>query len=195
MQHWLMKTEPDSFGIDDLVRVTVEPWTGVRSYQARNLMRDQMQFGDAVLFYHSSADPSGVAGLARIARIGVVDETQFEPSSKYYDPDSPREAPRWICVEVELVEKLPRLVPLDELRAARELEGMMLLQRGSRLSVQPVTAAHYDVIVAMARRPAPAPVAKPKPKPAAKPKPKAKAKAKAKRNAKPAAKAKGQKRK
>jgi len=157
-----MKTEPDGFGIDDLVRVKVEPWTGVRNYMARNLMRDQMQVGDPVLFYHSSADPSGVAGLARIKTTGVVDATQFEPSSKYYDPDSKRDAPRWICVDVELVEKLPRLVALSELRATPALDGMMLLQRGARLSVQPVSAAHYDVIVAIARRPA-APIAEAKP--------------------------------
>lgn len=182
MNHWLMKTEPDGFGIDDLERVKVEPWTGVRNYMARNLMRDQMKVGDAVLFYHSSADPSGVAGLATIKATGVVDATQFEPSSKYYDPDSKRDEPRWICVDVEFVEKLARLVPLSELRAEPKLEGMLLLQKGSRLSVQPVSAAHYKVILAMTKRPAPveapkaakkkpaAPAAK-KPAPVAKKKP------------------------
>jgi predicted RNA-binding protein with PUA-like domain len=187
MKHWLMKTEPDGFGIDDLERVKVEPWTGVRNYMARNLMRDQMQVGDRVLFYHSSADPSGVAGLATIVRTGVVDATQFEPTSKYYDPDSPSGEPRWICVDVEFVEKLPRLVALGELRAEPALDGMMLLQKGSRLSVQPVSEAHYDVIVAIARQPAPeeSPKRKAKPAPKAKAKPAPKAKASSKKKAAP----------
>lgn len=145
-----MKSEPDAFGIDDLVRVKVEPWTGVRNYQARNFMRDQMKVGDRVLFYHSNATPPGVAGLARVARTGVVDDTQFEPSSPYYDPGSDRAAPRWICVDVELERKLPRLVALDELRANPALDGMLVLARGMRLSVQPVTAAHFAAVVAMA---------------------------------------------
>ena len=146
-----MKTEPDTFSIDDLARVKVEPWTGVRNYQARNFMRDEMKVGDLVLFYHSSCTPPGVAGLARVARTGVVDATQFEPASPYHDPGSSRDDPRWICVEVELVEKLPRLIPLDELRANPKLEGMKLFQRGMRLSVQPVSPAHYKAVVAMAR--------------------------------------------
>lgn len=152
--YWLMKSEPDAFGIDDLARVRVEPWTGVRNYQARNHMRDGMQVGDLVLFYHSNATPPGVAGLARIVRTGVVDATQFDPASTYYDPGSKRDDPRWICVDVEYVETLPRLVALDELKASAALDGMLVVQRGSRLSVQPVSAAHYQTIVAMARRPA-----------------------------------------
>ena len=155
MQHWLMKTEPDTFGIDDLARVKVEPWTGVRNYQARNFMRDQMKVGDRVLFYHSNATPPGVAGLAVVKRTGVVDATQFEPSSPYYDPGSKRDSPRWICVDVEFVEKLPRLIALDELRANPALDGMVLLQKGSRLSVQPVSPAHYKAVLAMAKKAAP----------------------------------------
>ena len=143
VRHWLMKTEPDAFSIDDLARVKVEPWTGVRNYMARNLMRDQMQVGDEVLFYHSSCEPPGVAGLARVARTGVVDTTQFDATSKYHDPDSKADGPRWICVDVEFVRKLPRLIALAELRAHPGLEGMVLLQRGSRLSVQPVTAEQH----------------------------------------------------
>jgi len=147
-RHWLMKTEPDTFSIDDLARVDVEPWTGVRNYQARNLMRDQMQVGDEVLFYHSSCEPPGVAGLAVVARTG--DETQFDPSSKYYDPGSTRDDPRWICVDVRFVAKFPELVPLAALRATSALKDMPLLRRGMRLSVQPVTAAQYAQVIKMA---------------------------------------------
>ena len=175
MRYWLMKTEPDTFSIDDLERVRVEPWTGVRNYTARNSMRDGMQVGDGVLFYHSSCEPPGVAGLARVSRTGVVDATQFEPSSPYYDPGSTRESPRWICVEVAFERRLPRLLPLAELRAEAGLDGMLLFQRGMRLSVQPVSEAHFGAIVAMAERPAPVnagaeakPAAK-KPAPAKKP--------------------------
>jgi len=147
-----MKTEPDTFGIDDLARVKLEPWSGVRNFQARNLMRDEMRVGDEVLFYHSSVAPPGVAGLARVCRTGVVDQTQFDAASPYHDPKSRREAPTWICVDVEFVEKLPRLVPLEELRGMAALADMPLLRRGMRLSVQPATADQYKRIVAAARR-------------------------------------------
>jgi predicted RNA-binding protein with PUA-like domain len=161
VSHWLMKTEPEAFSIDDLERVKVEPWTGVRNYMARNLMRDRMQVGDEVLFYHSSCEPPGVAGYARVVRTGVVDATQFDPESKYYDPDSKADAPRWICVDVEYVRRAPRFVPLAELRAHPGLASMMLLQRGARLSVQPVSPAHHAIIVALADRAGPAPGAAP----------------------------------
>ncbi|HVV88783.1 MAG TPA: EVE domain-containing protein [Kofleriaceae bacterium] len=157
VSHWLMKTEPETFGIDDLARVKVEPWTGVRNYMARNLMRDRMAVGDEVLFYHSSCEPPGVAGLARVVRTGVVDATQFDPKSPYFDADSKADEPRWICVDVEFVRKLPRLVALGELRAHPGLGGMMLLQRGARLSVQPVGPEHYAIIVGLADAPAPVP--------------------------------------
>ncbi|MBK9036049.1 MAG: EVE domain-containing protein [Myxococcales bacterium] len=175
-----MKTEPDTFGIDDLERVKTEPWTGVRNYQARNFMRDQMKVGDAVLFYHSSCAPPGVAGLARVARTGVVDVTQFDPASPYYDPGSKAAEPRWICVDVAFERKLARLLPLDELRANPVLEGMPLFQRGMRLSVQPVSPAHYRAVVAMIDAPARgagAPPAKAKAPPAKAKAPPAKAKA------------------
>ena len=146
-----MKTEPETFSIDDLARVGTEPWTGVRNYMARNHMR-AMQVGDGVLFYHSSCEPPGVAGLAKVVKTGVVDDTQFDPDSKYYDPKSKRDAPRWDCVEVELVEKLPRYVSLvADLRADKKLAKMLLLRRGMRLSVQPVSAAEYKRIVAKGR--------------------------------------------
>jgi predicted RNA-binding protein with PUA-like domain len=148
-----MKTEPDTFGIADLARVRIEPWTGVRSRIARNHMR-AMEVGDEVLFYHSSCSPPGVAGLARVARTGVVDETQFDPASPYHDPKSIRDAPTWDCVEVEYVATLSRLVSLPELRAERALRDMLLFKWG-RLSVQPVTDAQFAKVVAMAERAAP----------------------------------------
>ncbi len=167
--YWLMKTEPDTFGIHDLERVRVEPWTGVRNFTARNFMRDGMQVGDPVLFYHSSVVPPGVAGLARVSRTGVVDETQFDPASPYHDPTARRDDPRWICVEVEYVETLPRLVTLDELRANPALADMLVLKRGMRLSVQPVTARDYKTIVAMAGKPARTAGKAPRPRPAPRP--------------------------
>ena len=151
MSQWLMKSEPGDFSIDDLARVKRAAWTGIRNYQARNHMR-AMKVGDRVLFYHSSAEPPGVAGVARVSQTGVVDETQFDRNSKYFDASSSRDAPRWDCVEVEFAEKLPRLVPLDELRSDAALDGMLLLARGSRLSVQPVSAAHFNHIVKLAKR-------------------------------------------
>ena len=150
-KYWLMKTEPDGFGIADLARVRIEPWTGVRNYMARNYMR-QMAVGDGVLFYHSSVDPPGVAGLARVETTGVVDGTQFDPESKYYEAKSKREAPLWDCVNVAYVETLPTYVELAALRAEPVLASMMCLRKGMRLSVQPVTAAEYAKIVAMGRK-------------------------------------------
>lgn len=188
-----MKTEPETFSIDDLVRLGREPWTGVRSHFAKMHMR-AMTVGDPVLFYHSSTEPPGVAGLARVSQVAVVDETQFDPASQYFDPKSKREAPTWDCVEVELVEKLPRYVSLPEIRSKPELADMLLLRRGMRLSVQPVEQAEYERIVAMSREPEPVlpekppaprkPAAKKKPAPTKKaaPKPKSKPKAKAKKH-------------
>lgn len=151
-QYWLMKTEPETFSIDDLERVKVEPWTGVRSNFARFHMRN-MHVGDEVLFYHSSCEPPGVAGLARVVRTRVIDETQFDPSSKYFDPKATRDKPIWDCVEVEYVQRLPRFVSLHEIRAESSLADMPLLRRGMRLSVQPVTEPQYERIVAMADEP------------------------------------------
>jgi predicted RNA-binding protein with PUA-like domain len=173
VQFWLMKSEPDQFGIADLERVRVEPWTGVRSYFARAHMR-AMSVGDAVLFHHSNAKPPGVAGLARVVRTGVVDETQFDPDSKYFDPKATRDAPIWDCVAVEYVETFPHFVTMDRIRAEPALADMLLLRRGMRLSVQPVTEAEYQAIAALGQRapaemPAPAKPARPaKPSKAAK---------------------------
>jgi predicted RNA-binding protein with PUA-like domain len=148
MNHWLMKTEPEQFGIADLERVKVEPWSGVRNYMARANMR-AMHVGDAVLFYHSSTLPPGVAGLATVVRTNVVDETQFDPNSPYFDPKATRDKPRWDCVDVRYVETLPTYVELGAMRDEPALAKMMLLKRGMRLSVQPVTPAEYKRIVAM----------------------------------------------
>lgn len=145
MANWLMKTEPDVFGIDDLARKRVEHWDGVRNFQARNHMRS-MQVGDRVLFYHSSADPPGAAGLARVCRAAYPDFTSWDPKSKYYDAKSTPEKPRWFMVDVEFVEKFARFVPLEELRQTKGLEDMLLLRRGMRLSVQPVTARQFDIV-------------------------------------------------
>lgn len=145
MRYWLMKTEPETFSIADLERVQVEPWTGVRSHFARAQMR-KMAVGDSVLFYHSSTVPPGVAGLARVERTGVVDETQFDPDSPYYDAKATRDKPIWDCVDVRFVARLPHYVSLAQIRGEPSLADMTLLKIG-RLSVQPVTAREYTRVV------------------------------------------------
>ena len=145
-KYWLMKSEPDVFGYDDLVRVKREGWDGVRNYQARNFMRE-MATGDQVIFYHSNATPPGVAGVARIAKTAEPDPTQFDPASKYFDPKSKPDDPTWDWVTVAPKKKL-RFIPLDELRTMPELTECRLLARGNRLSVMPLTEAEFDAIVA-----------------------------------------------
>ena len=149
-KYWLMKSEPEDFSIDDLARVGVEPWTGVRNYQARNFMR-QMQPGDGVLFYHSSTEIPGIYGLAEVASAPYPDPTQFEKKSKYFDPKSSREEPRWDLVDVRFVRKLARGIPLEEIRThADDLgEDFALIRRGSRLSVLPVTAAQWKLLLGL----------------------------------------------
>jgi len=142
-QYWLMKTEPEMFSIDDLAQKGREAWDGVRNYRARNFMKSEMATGDLVLFYHSSTEPPGVAGIARVASESYPDPTQFKKTSKYYDGKSTRENPRWWLVDVEFVEKLPRYLPLSELREDPMLTGMWLLKRGMRLSIQPVDKPHF----------------------------------------------------
>lgn len=151
MAYWLMKSEPDVYGIDDLERDGTEVWDGVRNYRARNFMRDDMAVGDLAFFYHSNAKPPGVAGIMRIHRIGVADPTQFDPTSKYHDPTSDPDDPRWICVEVEYVETFPELVPLETLKSTPGLEDMAVVQRGQRLSIQPVTDAEWEIVLGLAR--------------------------------------------
>lgn len=146
---WLVKSEPESYSIDDLARDRRTAWTGVRNFQARNLMRDQMRVGDEVLFYHSSAEPTGVAGLARVASDAYPDPTQFDRDSEYYDEKATDDEPRWFLVDIEFVRKLPRVVILAEIRDAKSLADMPLVNR-SRLSVQPVDPGAFDTIVRMA---------------------------------------------
>jgi predicted RNA-binding protein with PUA-like domain len=151
VRYWLMKTEPDVFSIDDLARDGVTPWEGVRSYQARNLLRDQVHVGDAVLFYHSSTEPPGVAGLAEVVRESYPDRTQFDPASPYFDPKSTQDNPRWFVVDVRFVERFPAVVPLAVLHTTPGLEDMVVLKRGMRLSVQPVTEDEWRIVVALGR--------------------------------------------
>lgn len=146
MQYWLMKTEPESFSIDDLKRLKKDAWSGVRNYQARNFMKE-MKVGDAVLFYHSSTTPPGVAGLAKVVALAHPDETQFDKKSPYYDPKATKAKPIWYCVDVGYVQKFQKLIPLEKLRAVKALKNMVLLERGSRLSVQPVTKKEYAAII------------------------------------------------
>jgi predicted RNA-binding protein with PUA-like domain len=147
MRYWLMKSEPDEFSIDDLARAPRKrtAWFGVRNYQARNFMRDQMQVGDQVLFYHSSCPEPGIGGLAEVCANAYPDETQFDRKSKYYDPKSTRENPRWVNVEVKYLKKT-RLLGLGELRLHKQLAGMRLLARGNRLSITPVTPDEWKFI-------------------------------------------------
>ncbi|MEO6565982.1 MAG: EVE domain-containing protein [Casimicrobiaceae bacterium] len=150
MAHWLMKSEPDAFGIDDLKKRRIEPWSGVRNYQARNLMRDKMQPGDLAFLYHSSCELPGVYGVMEIATAAYPDPTQFDRNSPYFDPKATPQEPRWHLVDVRYRRHLKRPISLAELRQhEKALGGLMLLQRGSRLSVQPVSAAHWNYILGL----------------------------------------------
>jgi predicted RNA-binding protein with PUA-like domain len=149
MHYWLMKSEPDAFSIDDLARVKIEPWTGVRNYQARNFMRDGMRPGDGVLFYHSSCAEPGVVGLAEVASPAYPDPTQFQRKSDYFDPKSPPANPRWMLVDIAFERKLKRTITLTELKQQSRLDGFALLQRGNRLSVLPVSKAEWNCILAL----------------------------------------------
>jgi predicted RNA-binding protein with PUA-like domain len=147
--YWLMKSEPDAFSIDDLKRKKQEAWDGVRNYQARNYMRDGMRVGDKVFFYHSNCAEPGIVGIAQVATDAYPDPSQFDPKSKYFDAGSSRDNPRWMLVDVKFVKKLKRTITLKELQADPALDGMVLLRKGSRLSVQPVEAAQWEHILAL----------------------------------------------
>jgi predicted RNA-binding protein with PUA-like domain len=147
-----MKCEPAAYTIDDLARDERTSWEGVRNYQARNFMRDQMQVGDGVLFYASNADPSGVTGLAEIVRAGYPDHFAWTRGHKYFDDASNEAAPVWYMVDVGFVERFPDTLPLDVLKGTKGLESMMVTQKGSRLSVQPASKAEYDIVTRLGRR-------------------------------------------
>lgn len=151
MQYWLMKSEPDVFGIDHLRKMPkqTEHWDGVRNYQARNMLRDQMQVGDRVFFYHSNCDEPGIVGIAKIVRAGYPDHTAQNPDSKYYDPKSDTDNPRWYMVDVKFERKLKRTITLNELKADAELSDMALVRRGNRLSIMPVTAEQWEYILSL----------------------------------------------
>ena len=151
-RYWLLKCEPEAYAITDLERDGVTTWEGVRNYQARNFLRDDMKVGDGVLFYASNADPSGVTGLAEVAREGYPDPTAFEPKSRYYDPKSDPDAPIWYRVDVRFVEAFPQLIPLEALKATPGLERMMVVQKGSRLSVQPVAKPEFEIVRKLGRK-------------------------------------------
>ena len=150
-RYWLMKSEPEDFSIDDLERVGTEPWTGVRNYQARNFMRDGMQVGDGVLFYHSNCDVPGIYGIAEVASAAYPDPTQFERKSKYFDAKATREEPRWMLVDVGFVRRFQAPVTLTAIRDRADALGeeFALIRKGSRLSVLPVTAAQWKILLAM----------------------------------------------
>lgn len=148
MKYWLMKSEPDEVSIDDAIREGAAPWFGVRNYQARNFMRDQMEVGDGVLFYHSSCAEPGIAGIAEVASTAYPDQTQFDAKSKYYDAKATPENPRWMLVDVKGVRKT-RLLSLTEMRTYPQLASMVVLQKGSRLSITPVTAEEWKAVLAL----------------------------------------------
>lgn len=150
-RYWLMKSEPESFSIDDLQRVGTEPWNGVRNYQARNFMRDGMKVGDGVLFYHSNTKVPGIVGTATVASPAYPDETQFDRTSHYHDPGSSREQPRWQLVDIAFERKLGRTIALDEIKqhADRLGDEFALIRRGNRLSVFPVSAANYKYLLSL----------------------------------------------
>lgn len=147
--YWLMKSEPDVFSIDHLKQMKVEHWDGIRNYQARNFMRDQMKPGDLALFYHSNANPPGVAGVMEVVREAYPDFTSWDENSPYFDPKSSPENPRWMMVDVQFKAKFKRFVSLDELRGVSELKEMLVLKKGSRLSIQPVTKKEFEVVCAL----------------------------------------------
>ena len=150
-RYWMMKSEPDAFSIDDLERAGTEPWNGVRNYQARNFMRDGMRVGDGVMIYHSNTKVPGIAGLATVASAAYPDDTQFDAGSHYFDEKATREQPRWFLVDVAFDRKLKRLIPLEEIRQHTDAlgEGFALTARGSRLSVFPVTAAQWKLLLSL----------------------------------------------
>lgn len=149
MNYWLMKSEPDVYPIETLEREGTTHWEGIRNYQARNFMRDDMKVGDKVLFYHSNAKPPGIVGLAEVCKEAYPDFFAWDPNSKYFDPKASKENPIWQMVDVKFVRKFESIISLDDLKGFPELDGMLATKKGSRLSVQPVSKEHYDFIVSL----------------------------------------------
>lgn len=151
MQYWLMKSEPDAFGIDDLAGRPgqTEHWDGVRNYQARNMMRDDMKIGDPVFFYHSNCELPGIVGIAEVAKESYPDFTAFDPDDKHFDPKSHPDKPTWYMVDVKFVRKLRRTISLQELKQHAELADLALVRRGNRLSIMPVSPAHWEFILGL----------------------------------------------
>lgn len=154
MKYWLMKSEPDVFGIEHLKALPnkTDHWDGVRNYQARNMMRDEMKKGDKVFFYHSNCKPPAIVGIMEVVKEGYVDHTAFDPDQKYYDPKSNPDNPRWYMVDVKHVRDLKREIPLDELKQYTELADMKLVQKGNRLSIMPVTKEEWDFILSIEKQ-------------------------------------------
>lgn len=146
MNYWLMKSEPDVYSIDHLARDKTSLWEGVRNYQARNFMTQSMKIGDPVLFYHSNAKPSGIAGVAEVSKSAVPDPLQFDPNSEYYEPKASLEKPIWFCVQVRYIKKFKNLISLEQLKCEKKLKEMMVLKKGQRLSVQPVSVEQFNYI-------------------------------------------------
>ena len=151
MNYWLMKSEPDAFSIEDLKNrpKKTEHWDGVRNYQTRNFMRDEMKKGDMVLFYHSSCKDVGVAGIAKVVKESYPDHTQFDPNSKYFDAKASEDNPRWFMVDVKWVKSFKKVIPLKLLKECQELKDMHLVQKGTRLSIQPVTKKEFEYITSL----------------------------------------------
>jgi predicted RNA-binding protein with PUA-like domain len=146
--NWLFKTEPDAFGINDLAAVSQEGWDGVRNYQARNFMRDQMSVGERAFIYHSSCAVPGIAGLAKIVETGLVDPSQFDPESCYFDPKATPQNPRWWMVSLSFVEKFPRVLPLAKIKQMPDIHELGLVKKGSRLSIMPVSDEEFEILLA-----------------------------------------------
>ena len=149
MKHWLFKSEPGCYSIDDLARDKRTHWDGVRNYQARNMLRDDVKKGDVVFFYHSNCDEPGIAGIAEVVRGGYPDPSAFDPEDAHFDPASDPDAPRWFVVDVRFKRRLRRVITLAELKQDDRLHGFQLLQRGNRLSVMPVERAHFDIVLSL----------------------------------------------
>lgn len=151
MNYWLMKSEPDVFSFSDLKKLPSKtgPWDGVRNYQARNFMRDEMKIGDIILFYHSSCEVPGIAGLAKVASKSYPDQTQFDSKSEYFDPKATKDNPRWFLVDVTFYQDVRNFIPLEKLKTLPELSTMRLLQKGNRLSILPVTHEEFKIIISL----------------------------------------------